>query len=761
MKMIYRSCDLKEVLERSEYRLKKNRKISIKKSYVVEEVDGKKEVVEIPVYYLDIPMAFDIEDSHWYVEKTKDGKEIQRTCQEANKLLDTGKLEDKKRVDSWEKRSCMYHWQFAIGEYVFFGRTWVEFVDFISELEQFFGCTLDTERLVIYVHNLSHEFSFMSNWFNWDKVFALNKRKPVQALKSNSGVEFRCSYALTGKSLEAVGEEVGVKKLKGDLDYSKIRHSKTPMKPKELDYCANDVLILTKLIKEKIKQDGGIAKIPLTKTGYVRNHCRKEVLKNKDNRTWLKGMTLKEDEYAMWKSAFQGGFTHANSRHIGKHHISCLETEVFKGGTPHKCNGRIGSFDIGSSYPSSIVSGEFPVSKGRKVNKPTKKQFVYYLKTHCCLFDVKIKGLKAKDVPDHFLSISKCYDYDAENIIVDNGRVVCCNELCTTVTHLDWFILSKTYDMESFEINSMYVYRKGRLPKELVKTVLDYYGMKTELKGVAGKDTEYMLGKERVNSIYGMMVMDVVRDEEVFDNEYGTGWRSYTPDLQTALEKENKNKKRFLFYGWGVFVAAISRYRLQSMILKIDNEDYLYSDTDSIKMLNYDKYQNLFKEFNDNIDRAMKQACEDFGFDYSITRPKTIKGEEKPLGHFEFDGEYLQFSTLGAKRYMTKTTDGKIEITIAGVNKKVGVNYFLDNAAANKTSPLAEFKDGVKIGTEYSGKLLMSYVDDELRCKVTDYMGVESDVIERTYVHASGTSYSLSVSLEFETYLKSIGINIK
>ena len=133
------------------------------------------------------------------------------------------------------------------------------------------------KRVVIYVHNLSFEFQFMRKWFKWNDVFSIKERTPIYAV--TNGVEYRCSYILSGYSLEKIGQDINnpqLKKLVGYLDYDKIRHTKTPLTWKEKLYCVNDVRVLTAYIHKKICEDGGIQKIPYTKTGYVRRFCRNE-----------------------------------------------------------------------------------------------------------------------------------------------------------------------------------------------------------------------------------------------------------------------------------------------------------------------------------------------------------------------------------------------------------------------------------------------------------------------------------------------------
>lgn len=195
------------------------------------------------ITYMEVPASFDIEASSFY-----DGK---------------------------QKAATMYVWAFGLYGRVIIGRTWEEFVktcETISLEMQLSG----EQRLVVYVHNMDYDFQFFRKWLTWDKVFSLDERKPVYAI-SDLGIEFRCSYKLSGYSLETVGKNlkhIHVKKLAGDLDYSIPRHSKTPLTEKELQYVMNDAKVVMAYIAECMLDEGTITKIPLTKTGYVRRFVR-------------------------------------------------------------------------------------------------------------------------------------------------------------------------------------------------------------------------------------------------------------------------------------------------------------------------------------------------------------------------------------------------------------------------------------------------------------------------------------------------------
>lgn len=196
------------------------------------------------IRYFNVPSAFDIETSSFYIGK--------------------------------EKRACMYVWAFGLFGTVMIGRTWDEFVYVLDTIARVLDLNLE-KRLIIYCHNFAYEFQWVRKWLIWDHVFALASRKPIYATTA-SGIEFRCSYLLTGYSLETTAKNLkmfDVKKMIGDLDYSLIRHSGTPLTEKEIGYSVNDVKVVMADIMERIVNDGNIAKIPLTKTGYVRQYCRR------------------------------------------------------------------------------------------------------------------------------------------------------------------------------------------------------------------------------------------------------------------------------------------------------------------------------------------------------------------------------------------------------------------------------------------------------------------------------------------------------
>ena len=659
--------------------------------------------------YINLPCAFDIETTSTYINN--------------------------------EKQAFMYVWAFGIGETVVYGRTWQEFLNLCNTLKQHFNLS-EKRALIIYVHNLCFEFQFIKDLFNWLSVFAVDERKPLKAL-SDLGLEFRCSYILSGYNLSNTAKNLTshkIKKLVGDLDYSLIRHHETKLTTKELDYLKNDVLIILYYIDEQIEQYKNIAKIPLTNTGRVRefvrnkcfysnsNHNKTSIGKYSRYKTIMKDLTLEPEEYIQLKRAFMGGFTHANANYTNK-----LLKDV-------------SSIDFTSSYPSVMLSERYPMGKGIKTES---KDFNKYIKTHCVLFDARFTGLKAKFYSDNYLSEHKAIRLT--NAIINNGRIFSCDELITTLTDIDYHIIKECYEWDIMHVNNVIRYARGYLPRPIILSVLELYQKKTELKDVQGYETEYLLSKGMLNSIYGMCVTDIVKDE----NTYSNSWIKKIVDINKEIEKYNNSKNRFLSYAWGVWVTAYARRNLWSGIFAI-NQDYVYSDTDSIKLLNIEKHKPYIEWYNTQITNKLKMMCKTLNIDESLLTPKTIKGIEKPIGVREYEGTYKRFKTLGAKRYMLEDNNNDLKITVAGLSKKNGLNHMLEICDYDNEKVFNMFNDDLYINKEHTGKMTHTYIDEHKQFKIKDYNGLEKSIITYGGVHLEKCDFTLSLSGEYKTFLDNL-----
>ena len=628
-------------------------------------------------------------------------------------------------------RKCGITYAFMIGinGYVCLIREWYHFIDCIKQISKRYKTEYEKRYIIIYVHNLAYEFQFMRKRFTFNYVFAVDERKPIYAITAD-GIEFRDSYILSAATLANVGDNLtsySIRKAVGDLDYKLIRHSLTPLTDLEVKYCVNDVFVVMAYIQEQIKEYGSIDKIPLTNTGRVREFTRKRCMKNKGYHSLMRRLVINDtNELLQLKRAFAGGFTHANSMNVG-----------------HTFN-NVYSMDLCSAYPAVMLYAGYPMSRGYKKEVKSEKQLWYFLNNYCCVFDAEFTQIEVKGTPpDHYISSSKC-SFCEGNKYNDNGRLVAADKIRITLTDVDFKIIKQWYGWKGLKVNNFTIYQRGYLPKEIVECVLELYKNKTELKDVADRVDDYQRSKGMLNSTYGMMVTDILRDVI----EYLSEWNSKENDINKCLDKYNNDHTRFLFYPWGVFVTAYVRSIIWSAIKELGS-DYIYSDTDSVKFLNYEKHIKWFEEFNNKVVNSLKAAMNYHGIEYEGNcNPKTIKGVEKVIGIFELDGVYKRFKTLGAKRYIYENAKG-INITVSGVNKKTATPWLVNEYK----DPFKAFADGLIVPPEHTGKLTHTYIDEERKGEIKDYMGNIGHYEELTAIHMEPASYELTIDGDYKEYI--------
>jgi len=183
------------------------------------DIVGKRKKVDNTIYTLDIETT-----SYLLVRDESTNEFKQMGGWEYDKL-------SKKEKDECIKCGTMYLWQLSINENVYYGRTWEELRIFIDKIDYNV-----MYHKVFFVHNLSFEFQWLKSVFNFTNVLARKSHKVMKTEFEDYDIEFRCSYLMTNLGLQYLPKmyNLDVEKKKGDLDYNKIRHSKTDLTVKEL-----------------------------------------------------------------------------------------------------------------------------------------------------------------------------------------------------------------------------------------------------------------------------------------------------------------------------------------------------------------------------------------------------------------------------------------------------------------------------------------------------------------------------------------------
>ena len=565
----------------------------------------------------------------------------------------------------------LYIWQACFcGDVVVMGRTWQECKDFFNRVARV--CSLGEGRLLpIYVHNLPFEFHFMQDFFTMTNVFATDNHKVLKATMNNC-FELRCSYYLSNMSLSKfISNTPNALYIKavGDLDYKEVRTPLTILSDVEYGYCYNDVRGLYEAVHFLLQEDN-VIQIPMTSTGYVRRDCRRAMNKNKDNRKIFNKTSLDLEQYFLCKECFRGGNTASNRKRCNK---------IYK---------TVSSYDITSSYPFVMLTEKFPMGKFMRLANIMPTLLRGYNNKYCTMGRYTFTGLKVKEnnIPIPYIPYSKCTEIGSERVIY-NGRILEANLLTISLTNIDFEIIENQYTYDKLFINDFYYCYKDYLPIELTNQILKYYRDKTELKGVKDKEYEYNKSKNKLNSIYGMCVTDIIREAWEYEDDIFIK----NAHNKTSLDDYYESFNSFLVYQWGVWVTAYARKNLQNM-LDVVGDDVIYCDTDSIKYIN--NYDKEFNECNNSIiNRVEREGLEAY-CDY--------KGKRMYLGVWTKEETYDDFVTMGAKKYAynysrkLKINDSRyayikykeLGITVSGLSKSKGAKEL------TKKGGLTSFKIG-------------------------------------------------------------------
>lgn len=582
------------------------------------------------------------------------------------------------------KQGFMYIWQLCLGGLTIVGHTWTQYQSILKYIES--ELLKPNEKIVIFVHNLSYEFQWLSGvfWFDSSDIFATDRRKVLRACAGH--IEYRCSYILTNMSLAEFTYKMGVenKKLSGDdFDYKAVRFPWTELTDSQLQYCINDVVGLCQALEKYMSiESDNLWTLPMTSTGFVRRDTKKRVRLIPH----IKMVNLQPDFtcYLALQEAFRGGDTHANRYWV--------DSIIYN----------VKSADRSSSYPDELCNREFPMTPFKYVGFQTLELILQKIDHHyALLMRVSIRGhLRLKDPEWGFpyIPLSKCRGVKASQCVMDNGRILECESapIEITITDIDLRIILQQYDFDEIVFTAVWMSRYGKLPHEISSLVSRYYKNKTSLKDVEGQEDFYMKEKAKLNSIYGLMVQSCTKQMIKFysghkDDDGNSDEWILDQSISPAELLEKYSRRGFLPYQWGVWTTAWARYDLQEGLRLVDPKNAIYVDTDSIKYIGDVDFSNYNRE---RIERSQKNSA-------FATDPHDVTHY---MGVFEEEGTAYKFITQGAKKYAKESKDGHVELTCAGVSKKKG------GAELQRAGGIDQFRDGF-IFTESAG-LNTIYNDD-------------------------------------------------
>lgn len=553
-----------------------------------------------------------------------------------------------------------------------------------SELINFYNDLINTyhlnysHRLVTVIHNASYDLSYLLPYIQLylpdkDDHEGIYDGKTKIKKYRQGGLEFRCSFMLSGESLESWSKNLNVKNKKqiGIYDYSKVIYQDDDLTDDEKLYDEMDVRSLHECYKKQMEIYGdNIATVPNTATGYVRRDFRKASTKMKRYREIIfHHGRLDVDSYKFCIDSYAGGYTHNNRFEKDK----IIE-------------GLIGHRDFRSMYPSVMRCYPLPFgtpqmiySAKRSKEKITTKEILDLYPKYSTISKIYISEVSLKDpnITMPFMQSAKLYIQKTEKILLDNGRILYFKGHCTTyIDNHTLKILSEQYNIKG-KIQKVYAFENIMMPKCLAVAIDEYFKEKANRKILVkeaikkyGRGSEehleaemyYLLAKKKLNGIYGMFATNPVGDAIDFDIElpdfFSETKCSDDDSIQEALNNYYGSRNNFLTYQVGVFVTALARYELYEYIKIIGYENVLYCDTDSIFYKKNPEIEKKIEELNAKKHEnavALKAYVTD------------NNGKDIYYDVFEQEDDLVQFKGLHSKCYGFVTTDGDFSCTIAGV----------------------------------------------------------------------------------------------
>lgn len=548
--------------------------------------------------------------------------------------------------------------------------------DFTSCLSQITDA-MKGQYTIIYWHNMSYDWQFIRKFmfqrFGYpDKQLNTKTHYPIYIRWSEHGIIFKDSLILAQRSLEKWAKDMDVEHQKavGKWEYDKLRNQSDRLSPDELEYIEHDTLAGVECLNATmIHLNKKIYSMPYTATGIPREETRRRGKENRARDRFL-SMCMEYDHYIWCTQGYHGGYTHSN-----RHEIGWINKAL--------------CYDFASSYPYVILSEKLPMERFTAVGNMEVSQILELSEHYAFLFKLILvkPRLKGDYVPMPSLQFSKALK--TINSINDNGRILCAEYVEIRLTEQDLTVISEMYDWEYAICTEVLTASKDYLPRWFTDYVYECFKDKTMLKG--GDPVAYSMAKAKVNSLYGMTCQRSIQPDIIEDYESGE-YESASGDPREQYDKYLRNNNSILPYQWGTWITAYAFRNLFELGKCVaDDGIWLYSDTDSCYATKWD--QERLSSYNNRCKEKLR--ANGYG---AVIRD----GREYWLGVAEFDGEYSEFKTCGAKRYCGRSVkDGQLHITVAGVPKE-GYKCLQDD--------IRNFQSGMIFDGKTTGKLTHKYI---------------------------------------------------
>ena len=496
-------------------------------------------------------------------------------------------------------------------------------------------CKDKKENYVLYFHNLKFDGEYIFNYLlnnGYECIKTKKERRDntfttlisdtgqfysieiffeTQNKKHINKVTIYDSLKILNFSVEQIAKDFNLPIRKLELDYKANREIGHILTEHEVDYIRNDVEIMARALEIMFNQN-------LTKMTIGSDALDNYKKMNKNFKKYFPILPYEIDKDI--RRSYKGGFTYLN--------------DVYK--EKETADGIV--LDVNSLYPSVMKYEKLPFGSPLFFEGKYEYDLLYplYVQTLSCTFNIKENKIPTIQIKNNLAFIPNEY------IKSSDGDVV-----TLTLTNIDLELFFEHYDVNVIEYHGGW---KFRSIKGLFSGYIDYWSSQKIQAKKDKNDALYRISKLMLNSLYGKFGLNPdVRGKFPYLNEDGVVKYGMYP----------KEIRESIYIPVASFITSYARRKTITTSQSIKDyttnkygiDYYIYSDTDSIHLLNID--ENELSSFVD-ID------------DYK-------------LGAWKLESKFKRGKYLRQKCYIELGYDDRLNVTVAGLPKKLAPLVNFDN----------------------------------------------------------------------------------
>lgn len=628
-------------------------------------------------------------------------------------------------VQTVDKRvgSCCFYWSFCCDGLTESGRDLQELADFFVELSE-----AANGHFLVFVQDTAEFFQYFRKYCDPIDLFAAQPRTPLNA-EIFPGVHIRSADQISGMSLQenVIRFSTADAPLRGrprSYEFQQFAPgSALPLDAAEMiDDEARAMQLLCRSHIERCK--GKPYHVPLTKIGYVRKLLRNMILygtgegatkkdwyRAAEYRAAMRGATMCPEEYRILKAASCAGICEPNVRRVGEIILDPIYS------------------DRKSAYPAHIVYDYVPIGRGKYTKEPAMDRVRAISQKRCFVGVFRFRNIRARNLPAYYLREKYCTAIcDPVNMECVRKYLKRADEVTVSLTELDLACVDECYLYDNVECLEIVTYLRGQIPSMIKKYVLLWFRGKES----AGTKEDRRVMKEMLNSIFGIMVMDPLREAYVYNIQDAEWDEPAAPDIEEGIEAYNKSNSRFTCYPWGIWIAAQCRRTEWQAWLEL-SPWFIYGDTDSVYLSSdgWAYIRTYFEEQNAKMYQRALEVSKQLGVGIEFFKPFGVL-----LGTWQIEETISRFCMTGQKQYITESKAGELKVVIAGINPELSGTYIKRKYGGNAVEAFrsveyypARWRDK-ETGQIFSatGRRICFHFDKEFSGEIIDALGERQQV---------------------------------